>query len=115
MLALEQDAWILDGNYTAAGLERRLERADAVVVLDAPRATCLRRIVRRSVVGYGRTRAGMAPGCRERIDPTFLRWVWGWHRLHPDFARDLEVKAPGTPLSVLRSAEDVEGFLGAAV
>ncbi len=71
-------AWVIDGHYGGT-LAPRLARADAVVFLDlAPRVT-LPRVVRRALVGavVGREQA---PGCRERLDPAFLRYAVGWRR-----------------------------------
>ncbi len=71
-------AWVMDGNYGAT-LAPRLARADAVVFLDLPPRVYLPRVLRRALVGavVGRTQA---PGCRERLDPAFLRYALAWRR-----------------------------------
>lgn len=67
------DAWVIDGNYSGS-LRRRLERAEAVVLLDVPTWRCLAGIYARAL------RKGPAPdraeGCSERL-PTwdFVRFV----------------------------------------
>jgi len=76
---LARDEWILDGNYDRT-LPRRLARADAAVFLDLPRWVCRARVARRVVGGYGRTRPDLAPGCPEKVDLGFFRWVWTWPR-----------------------------------
>jgi adenylate kinase family enzyme len=53
-----------------------MPRADTAIWLDYPRTTCLRRVVWRSLAGYGRTRPDLAEGCPEQIDLKFLRFVW---------------------------------------
>ncbi|HVV13990.1 hypothetical protein [Amycolatopsis sp.] len=37
----------------------------------------MRRVLWRVARGWGRD--GQAPGCPERFDAEFLRWVWRWH------------------------------------
>lgn len=71
--------WVIDGNYTGT-LACRLQRADMVVFLEAPSWLSLLRVLRRTAVGYGRVRPDAAPGCPERLDLGFLRFVWRWNR-----------------------------------
>jgi adenylate kinase family enzyme len=73
-LVAEPD-WVMDGNYSAT-FDLRMPRADTAIWLDYPRTTCLRRVVWRSLKGYGRTRADLPDGCPEQFDARFLRFVW---------------------------------------
>ena len=73
------DQWIVDGNHVDT-LEQRLARADSVVFLDFSRRTSLRGITKRLMTRSGRRRADLAPGCRNRLDRAYLRWVWQFHR-----------------------------------
>lgn len=70
---LAGDAWIVDGNYGGT-FDVRFARADAVIVLALPRLRCAIRALRRSLQHRGRD--VQADGCPERLDLTFLRWVW---------------------------------------
>lgn len=69
--------WVMDGNFSGT-MARRAEVADAIVFLDLPRWLCLLRVLRRVALGYGRTRADVAPGCPERFDWAFLKWIWSY-------------------------------------
>lgn len=73
------EEWVIDGNYLRT-LPRRLERCDAVVLLDYPRRGCLLRALRRILTWRGRTRPDMAADCPERLDGEFVRWIWEFHR-----------------------------------
>ncbi len=79
--AASAPGWIMDGNYTrfAAGGLRR-QRADTVIWFDLPRYVCMSGIMARIVGSYGRVRPEMAPGCPERIDFEFLRYVWTYRQ-----------------------------------
>ena len=76
---LRREAWIIDGNYGST-LPLRLAAADTVLFLDFPRLLCLVRVVRRWLANYGRVRPDLGPGCPERIDLEFIRWIWNFRR-----------------------------------
>lgn len=97
--------WIIDGNYHNLLWERRMAEADHIVYLNFPRLLCLWRVVRRKwTYRGGQARPSAAPGCPERLDWAFVRWVvWdgrkntGRHRAamlqYPEKA--VELKSPG--------------------
>lgn len=109
---IAQDAWVLDGNYsTLPGFAERLSRANVIVIVDAPLAVCLWRVVRRWLRFRGATRPDL--GASERLDLAFLRWIVNWSRRHPDFAGEVRSMVPDKPVRVMRSDHDVEGLLAA--
>ena len=78
----ENPAWVMDGNYTRNGAgELRRARADTIVWFDLPRWVCMLSVIRRSAVGYGKVRPEMAPGCPEKFDWVFLRYVWTYRAM----------------------------------
>jgi adenylate kinase family enzyme len=72
---VEREGWVMDGNYDSS-LDLRLPRADAVVWFDYPRRVTLPRVLWRVAKTYGRVREDLAPGCPEKIDWEFLRYIW---------------------------------------
>jgi adenylate kinase family enzyme len=73
------DAWIIDGNY-GGSLSIRVQRCDAIVFFDLPRLSCLRGILQRWLVHQFNPRPDLPKGCPEKMDMTFLRWVWNYPR-----------------------------------
>jgi adenylate kinase family enzyme len=67
------DRWIIEGNYSGT-YDIRLPRADTVIVLSPPRRVCVYRVVKRVVVNWHRD--VQAAGCPERLDISFVHWVW---------------------------------------
>lgn len=109
--ALDRPRWVIDGNYSAT-LPLRLERADAAVHLDFPRIPCLLGALRRILAHHGATRPDMAPGCPERFDLEFLRYIWDFPRDNaPRVARALETSAGRIPVVTLRRRGEVRGLL----
>src|SRR5262245_50894901 len=47
----ETSEWVMDGNF-AESFDLRMPRADTLVWLDYPRATCMRRILLRTISDY---------------------------------------------------------------
>jgi adenylate kinase family enzyme len=108
-----EPAWVMDGNFGGT-LDLRLAAADTVVFLDLPRLVCVWRVLRRVARYAGRSRPDMAPGCPERFDREFLRWVWEYPaRRRPGVLRRLAALPPATRVVRLRSQREVERWLDA--
>jgi adenylate kinase family enzyme len=107
-----RDAWILDGNYGGC-LEPRLIRADTVFWFDLPTLYCLANVVKRTILGHGRTRDDMAPECPERFDAEFLRFVVGFRRIHrPRISEALTRHGAHLTIHRFESRADVAAYLG---
>ena len=103
------EEWVIDGNYLRT-LPRRLERCDAVVLLDYPRRVWLFRALRRVLSWRGRTRPDMAADCPERLDGEFVRWIWEFHRTQRPQVLELLDGWTGEK-HVFRSPKDCARFL----
>lgn len=98
--------WVVDGNY-AATLELRAELADTVIFLDLPRHVCIARAVRRF-----RSPNLQAPGCPQKVDFQFLRWIWEFpSRSRPRLLAILGTYSARSRIIQLRSAAEVRAFL----
>jgi adenylate kinase family enzyme len=108
------ERWIMDGNF-GGSMERRLAACDTVVFLDVSRWLCLWRVVARWVRHRGEARPDMAPGCDERLEASFLAWIFNYpERSRPKVLRRLAALRPDQRAIVLRSRRDVEAFLRSA-
>ena len=104
-------AWVMDGNYINT-FDIRMPRADALVWLDYQRGACMRRVLMRTIMGYGLTRSDLAEGCPDRFDIAFLRYVWNFPVKHrPRIIAG--IAQIGAHLRVIRLTcdRDVENFL----
>ena len=100
--ALAGDAWIIDGNYQRT-LETRLARADCVVWLRFPRVVCEWGVLKRVLSTRGKTRPDMAPGCPERLDWEFLRWVWDFPKQDGARVKEILARHPEVPVITLEN------------
>lgn len=69
------DEWIIEGNYSQT-LPSRIANSTHVIFLDYPRHIYVYRVLKRLMMTYGRVRKDMSPGCPERLDLAFLKYVW---------------------------------------
>ncbi len=69
-----KDAWILEGGHSRTYADR-VAHADTLIWLDIALPLRLWRVVKRILVGYGKSRPDMAPDCPERLDLEFLRFI----------------------------------------
>lgn len=72
---MEQDSWIIEGNYREMAWETRVEEADQLIYMNFSRLTCLKRAWKRYHTYRGRTRESIAPGCPEKLDLEFVFWI----------------------------------------
>lgn len=107
---VRRPAWIIDGNH-ASTLDLRLPAADTVIFLDMPRWLCLTRVVKRSLRHRRRDRIDRAEGCRERLNWSFLKWVWTFPKDGRQAIADALARyGEGKEVVVLRHRRDIARF-----
>ena len=74
------ERWVIDGGFTTGSAAERFARADIAVLFDLPRRVCLWRAIRRYFAYRGETRPDLAPGCPEKFDLAFYRYIWSYRR-----------------------------------
>ncbi|WDH77331.1 DNA topology modulation protein [Exiguobacterium marinum] len=74
---VKKDEWIIDGNFGNT-LDLRLHAADTVILIDLPRIVCIYRVLKRVARYRGTTRPDMGASCEEKLDFSFLKWVWNF-------------------------------------
>ncbi|HEY3416972.1 MAG TPA: DNA topology modulation protein [Armatimonadota bacterium] len=70
----QRERWIIDGNYGGT-LPVRMAAADTIILLDYPWPLCLWRVLIRILRYHGRSRPDIGPGCPERFDWEFIKWI----------------------------------------
>ena len=75
-----RDLWIIDGGFTTGSAEARFSRADTVVLFDLSRWKCFWRVLKRFVTYRGQARPDLAPGCPEKIDFEFYRYIFNYRK-----------------------------------
>ena len=73
----EKDQWILEGALLKV-VRRYVGKADIIIWMKPHRLVAIYRILKRVLTNYGKVREEFAPGCYERFDIEFLKWVWNY-------------------------------------
>lgn len=105
------ERWIMDGTNTST-YDIRVPRSDLVIWVRMPRWLCVWGILSRWIMNRGGTRPEMAPGCPEKIDLDFFRFVWTWEKVYGRrVAVGLTAHAAGKPVLVLKSRREMRDLL----
>jgi len=108
---MDLDSWIMDGNYLRT-LQLRFEAADTVIFLDFPRLICLWRVIKRRFKYRGQTRSDIAPGCPEKIDWEFLKWIWRFPKVNKPWIMELlELRGKEKEIVILKNPQEVQEFV----
>lgn len=103
---LEEDRWIIDGNYLRT-LEMRLKRCDTVFLLDYPLTLCLEGVKAR----IGKKREDM-PWVEEEFDEEFHQWIVDFPRTQlPRIYELLRMYQDDKRVFVFRSRQEADMFL----
>lgn len=105
-----EDKWIIDGNYFRT-IDMRLERADTVIFLDYKRSLCLWSVLKRVIKYHGKQRFDMGDGCPERIDLSFMKWVYQFPKVHKPRLLSRVNEYPNINKIVLKSRKEADIFL----
>ncbi|WP_080761233.1 AAA family ATPase [Rhizobium rhizogenes] len=106
-----EERWLIDGTAPSS-FDLRLPRTELVLWVHMPRWLCMRGALSRAVRWLGRSRPDMAPGCRERIDGEFLRYIWDWERkFAPKVLAGLAQHGPHVPVFQLKSRGEMRQLL----
>ena len=107
----QAERWIMDGTFDSS-LDLRLPLADTVLWFKLPRWLCMVRVAKRVASTYGRVRSEMAPGCPERIDLEFLRYIWTFEKQQdPNIVRALQNYGSHITPVIFRRDAEAEHFL----
>lgn len=106
---LQQDRWILDGNFQRT-LDLRLDACDTVFLLDLPLEVCLSSVEGR----VGHRREDM-PWIEEEFDPEFKQWIVDFPRNKlPKIYELLKQYQETRHIVVFRTRKEVDNYFGAA-
>lgn len=107
---IAQDEWIMDGNFGET-IPLRTESADTVIFLDTSRFTQLYGIFTRVLKFYGKTRPDLPPGCPEKFDCEFTKWVWNYNkRNRPKILAFLESCKDTKNIIYLKTRKEMNSF-----
>lgn len=108
--ALEQENWIIDGNYNRT-LEMRMEACDTIFFLDYPLEVCLEGAQARK--GTKRPDIPWTEGEDEAVDEEFLQFIRSFQEESRPRIFELLEKHRDKEIYVFKSREEAAGFFSA--
>ncbi len=110
----DQDKWIIEGNYSTT-YDIRAPRADTIIYLELPLIICLYRVVKRWLTNIGNTRPDMGPGCTEKLDYQFIKFiVTTYHKrkkkMRTRFREFQSAGGPSKKVIVLRGRKAIQEY-----
>lgn len=105
----DEQRWIIDGNYNKT-LKERLDRADLIIWLDYSSFAHLKGVIKRIVKNYNKEKPDI-PGCKERFDFTFIKYVATYNRKKRPKVIEIIKDIPDEKLLVFKKQKDLNKWL----
>lgn len=105
----KEDKWIIDGNYNKT-LKERLDRADLIIWLDYSTFAHLKGVSKRIIKNFNKEKFEL-PGCRERFDFTFIKYVITYNKKKRPKVLELLNDVPDYKLLVFKKQKDLNNWL----
>ena len=105
----KEEKWIIDGNYNKT-LKERLDSAELIIWLDYSTFTNLRGVLKRICKNYNKEREEI-PGCKERIDFTFLKYVVTYNKKKRPKILELLKAIPDEKILIFKKQKDLNKWL----
>ena len=104
-----EEKWIIDGNYNKT-LKERLDKSDLIIWLDYSSLAHLKGILKR-LIKYSNKEKPELPGCKERFNFTFLKYVISYNqKKRPQVLQILE-KVPDQKVLIFKKQKDLNKWL----
>ena len=105
----EEDKWIIDGNYNKT-LQERFDKADLIIWLDYSTVKQLKGVLKRYLKTYNKERPEI-PGCKERFDFTFIKYVFTYNKKKRPVIVDCLKNIPKEKVLVFKKQKDLNKWL----
>ncbi|WP_165996508.1 topology modulation protein [Bacillus sp. Cs-700] len=106
--------WIIEGNYSNS-YDIRVAQADTIIYIDAPRLLCLYRVLKRWITHLGKTRSDMGKGCNEKMEWSFLTFIWTTYYPRKEKMKkrfeEIQQTSPEKTIIVLQNKAEIAIFL----
>ncbi len=103
------EKWIIDGNYNKT-LKERLEKSDLIIWLDYSTFAHLKGVFKRIIKNLNKERPEI-PGCKERIDLTFIKYVVNYNKKKRPKVIELLSDIPDEKLLIFRKQKDLNKWI----
>lgn len=103
------EEWIIDGNNSSS-FELRWSRADLILYFNLPRIICYWRVLKR-YFKQDMLFDDRAPGCRETVQLSLLRYMWSFEERVAKNVKHLREKYPQVVFKEIKGKHDLDEIL----
>ncbi len=96
---IDEPKWVIDGTYRST-LDARISKADAVIYLNYSSMAKVKGILSRYFKNKNQEKPEI-PGCKEKMDFTFLKWTWNWEKDKGQLIRNTIAKYENSGKNIL--------------
>lgn len=104
-----EEKWIIDGNYNKT-LKERLDKSDLIIWLDYSSLAHLKGILKR-LIKYSNKEKPELPGCKERFNFTFLKYVLTYNRKKRPEVLKIIKSIPSEKVLIFKKQKDLNKWL----
>ena len=104
-----EEEWIIDGNYNKT-LKERLDKADLIIWLDYSNFSHIKGVCKRICKNYNKEKPDI-PGCKERLDFTFLKYVVTYNKKKRPEVVELLKDIPDEKIMIFKRQKDLNKWL----
>ena len=105
----KEEKWIIDGNYNKT-LKERLDNADLIIWLDYSSFAHLKGVLKRIIKNYNKEKFEL-PGCKERFNLTFIKYVISYNRKKRPEIQKLLSKYSDNKILIFKKQKDLNKWL----
>ncbi len=106
---IKEDEWIIDGNFTRS-LEKQFKRSDTIIFLDYSLFAQFRGVLKRMIMNLNKEVVGI-PGCKEKINPSFLKFVAKFNKSKRLLYLDLLKKEKSEKVLIFKNRKSLNRYL----
>ena len=106
---IEEDTWIIDGNFTRCEKER-FKRSDIIIFLDYSLFAQFRGVTKRMIMNLNKEVIGI-PGCKEKINFSFLKFIRKFNKTKRRMYLELLKKEKDDKVVILKNRKSLNKYL----
>ena len=105
----QEEKWIIDGNYFKT-MKERFEKCDLIIWLDYSTLAQLKGVIKRIVKSYNKERPEI-PGCKERINFNFIKYVLTYNKKKRHLIMDNIIDIPKEKVLIFKKQKDLNKWI----
>ncbi|MEX5962408.1 hypothetical protein [Mammaliicoccus sciuri] len=110
-LILENDSWIIEGNYTNI-LDKSFEEADTIIFLNINKFKCIFNVIKRTITYRNKDRSDKPTKSIDKFSLHLLKWTWDFDKNEkPLILKKVQRFSKMKQIIILKSTKNTNNFI----